>query len=351
MKLEELTFNIGEKIESNYIQSKLRFFTIKNDIIEIEINDNKKEYNVKSKNFFSTLSKLCKKYNVNLHDILCNSLNNDDCKCEQCGKLIEKEKISISCSKICVPKYCCDDCYQNHLNKHKEIQKIKLELKLKTKKCQICGQEYIYDGSRPRLGTCSNENCKKIARERLNNKIKETHWTHKDNKNDITEKRIKTRLKNDKELNRKYIAWNKGKTGIYSKETIEKIRQATIKQLNEQRTHKTGIEKIIENLLKENNINYKYSFILKNRQFDFCLLDYNIIIECDGDYWHGNPRFYPNPSEHQLMKQKDDLIKTNIAKENNFFIFHFWEYDIMNNLNNIKDQILNKIKDYEENIL
>lgn len=347
MKLNELTFDIDEKIISNDIKSKLKYFTIKNDIIEIEINNNKKEYNVKSKNFFSMLSHFCKKYNVNLYDILYNSLNTDDCKCEQCGKLIEKEKIYISRSKINVPKYCCNDCYQNHLNEYKEKQKIKL----KTKKCKICGQEYICDDSRPRLGTCSNEKCKKIARERLNNKIKETHWTHKDNKNDINEKRINTRLKNDKEQNRQYTAWNKGKTGIYSKETIEKIRQATIKQLSEQRVHKTGIEKIIENLLKENNINYKYSFILENRQFDFCLLDYNIIIECDGDYWHGNPKFYPILTEQQKMKQKDDLIKTNIAKENNFFVFHFWEYDINNNLDNIKKQILNKIKDYEENIL
>lgn len=347
MKLDELTFDIDEKIISNDIKSKLKYFTIKNDIIEIEINNNKKEYNVKSKNFFSMLSYFCKKYNVNLYDILYNSLNNDDCKCEQCGKLIEKEKIYISRTKINVPKYCCNDCYQNHLNEYKEKQKIKL----KTKKCCICGKEYIYDDSRPRLGTCSNEKCKKIAREKINNKIKETHWTHKDNKNDIIEKRINTRLKNDKEQNRQYTAWNKGKTGIYSKETIEKIRQATIKQLSEQKVHKTGIEKIIENLLKENNINYKYSFILENRQFDFCLLDYNIIIECDGDYWHGNPKFYSILTEQQKMKQKDDLIKTNIAKENNFFVFHFWEYDINNNLDNIKKQILNKIKDYEENIL
>ncbi len=347
MKLEELTFNIGEKIIKNDIKSKINYFTITDNNIELEINNKIKKYNVKNRSFFSMLSHFCKKYNVNLYDILYNSLNNEVCKCEQCGNLINKETIYISRSRINVPKYCCNDCYQNHLNEYKEKQRIKL----KTKKCRICGKEYVYDDSRPRLGTCSNEQCKTIAREKINNKIKKTHWTHKHNKNDIIEKRVNTRLKNDKEQNRQYKAWNKGKTGIYSKETIEKIRQATIKQLSEQRVHKTGIEKIIENLLKENNINYKYSFILENRQFDFCLLDYNIIIECDGDYWHGNPKFYSILTEQQKMKQKDDLIKTNIAQNNNFFIFHFWEYDIMNNLDNIKDQILNKIKNYEKSIL
>lgn len=346
MKLEELTFNIGEKIISNY-KSKINYFTITDNNVELEINNKIKKYNVKNRNFFSMLSHFCKKYNVNLYDILYNSLNINDCKCEHCGNLINKEKIYILYSRISVPKYCCEKCYKQHIEEYK----IKQKIKLKTKKCQICGQEYIYDDSRPRLGTCSNENCKKIVRERLNNKIKETHWAYKENKDDIISRRVETRLKNDKKLNRKYIAWNKGKTGIYSKETIEKIRQSTIKQLNEQRIHKTGIEKIIENFLKEEKINYKYSYILEKRQYDFCLLDYNILIECDGDYWHGNPKFYPNPSEHQLMKQKDDLIKTNIAKNNNFFIFHFWEYDIMHNLDNIKDQILNKIKGYEKNLL
>lgn len=346
MKLENLIFNVGEKIESNDIKSKHIYFPIIDETIELEIENKKRIYNVKKRNFFSMLSHYCKKYNINLFDILYNSLP-DKYKCENCGKLINKENIYISRAKIIIPKYCCDNCYNENLSKYKEKQ----ILNMKTKTCCICGKQYIYDNSRPRLGTCENEKCKRIAREKLNNKIKETHWTHKDNKNDIIEKRINTRLKNDKEQNRQYTAWNKGKTGIYSKETIEKIRQATIKQLSEQRVHKTGIEKIIENLLKENNINYKYSFILENRQFDFCLLDYNIIIECDGDYWHGNPKFYSILTEQQKMKQKDDLIKTNIAKKNNFFVFHFWEYDINNNLDDIKKQILNKIKDYEESIL
>ena len=65
----------------------------------------------------------------------------------------------------------------------------------------------------------------------------------------IQERRVATRLLNDKKLNRKYKAWNKGKTNVYSKNTIEKIRNATIKQLHDQKYKKK--EEKIENFLKE----------------------------------------------------------------------------------------------------
>lgn len=81
-------------------------------------------------------------------------------------------------------------------------------------------------------------------------------------------------------------SWNSGKTGIYSQEVIKKIRKSTLKQMENKVFRKTKIEILMEVFLKEFKIAYTYSFILENRQFDFYLKDYNILIECDGDYWH-----------------------------------------------------------------
>jgi very-short-patch-repair endonuclease len=134
-------------------------------------------------------------------------------------------------------------------------------------------------------------------------------------------------------------SWNSGKTGVYSKETIEKIRSATLKQMEDQIFKKTKIEKVMEEYLINQNIDYKYSFILEKRQYDFLLKDYKLIIECDGDYWHANPKFFPNPEEWQLKRIKIDKEKNKIAINNGYRIQRFWEDDILNNFENIQSVI------------
>ncbi|WP_147294880.1 hypothetical protein [Oceanobacillus arenosus] len=55
--------------------------------------------------------------------------------------------------------------------------------------------------------------------------------------NNIIAKTAKTRRKNNTP------SWNSGKTGIYSEETIEKIRSATLKQMEKRVFQETNIEK------------------------------------------------------------------------------------------------------------
>ncbi|WP_301108330.1 endonuclease domain-containing protein [Sporosarcina sp.] len=146
----------------------------------------------------------------------------------------------------------------------------------------------------------------------------------------IISKTAKTRKKN------KTPSWNSGKTGIYSEKTIEKIRAATLKQFENHSFQKTNIEKVMEALLISLKVNYKYSFILEKRQFDFLLKDYKLIIECDGDYWHANPKYYPNPATWQIDRILIDLQKNEIARKNGFKIIRFWEDDILNDFETVK---------------
>ena len=121
------------------------------------------------------------------------------------------------------------------------------------------------------------------------------------------------------------------------------IREHTIKQLQEGRMPKsyTSIEIAIEKILKDNNIPYIHQYRLGKFVFDFKIKD-NILIECDGDYWHSNPLFYNNnnTNDRQKLIQKRDLLKNQIAKENHYILLRFWENDIKNNLNSIKNQLL-----------
>jgi very-short-patch-repair endonuclease len=195
-----------------------------------------------------------------------------------------------------------------------------------------CGK--LFEANNRNTKTCSRK-CAAINR---SNNTKRWHdsmslATKKTHFENIINKTAKSRKIN------KTPSWNSGKRGIYSDETIEKIRKATLKQMADQSFKKTRIERIVEEYLQKEQILYKYSFILEKRQFDFLLVEHDLIIECDGDYWHANPKFYPVPEKWQLKRIDIDEEKNEIAKRNGYRIVRFWEDDIINNFNNIKSVI------------
>ena len=198
--------------------------------------------------------------------------------------------------------------------------------------CAICGIEC--KKSKKMIGCCSDA-CYRCKLAQRNESVKKSHWCKSSAKTEITQRRIETRKKNDESQDRTYVPWNKDKTGVYSPNTIEKIRAATRLQFHREIFKKTAIERKVDDFLKEMNVNYKYSFILNGRQYDFLLKDCNAVVEVHGDFWHGNPEFWGEGKrqlrDHQIMKRLDDSIKKRIAKENGYEYFEFWEYDIHNN--------------------
>jgi len=212
-----------------------------------------------------------------------------------------------------------------------KIQEEKRRAKSK-RLCAICGE--TCEKSKKMIGTCSEE-CRKIKLFQRNESVKNNHWCKSENYQTIKEKRLRTRKSNDDLLDRSYCPWNKGKTGIYSPETIEKIRNSTRQQFHREVFKKTKIEKKIDELLRELGVNFKYSFILDGRQYDFLLRDQNTVLEIQGDFWHGNPLFWGEGKrplrDHQIMKRLDDSIKKRIATSHGYNYFEIWEHDIHNN--------------------
>jgi G:T-mismatch repair DNA endonuclease (very short patch repair protein) len=96
-------------------------------------------------------------------------------------------------------------------------------------------------------------------------------------------------------------------------------------------------------------------FRLKNdnlyRFYDAHIKDTNILLEINGDYWHGNPDIY---KETDIIKFRSglipvtslwerDSIKKKLAEEKGFKIIYFWEKDIYLHNNSLKDWIKEKI--------
>lgn len=79
----------------------------------------------------------------------------------------------------------------------------------------------------------------------------------------------------------------------------------------------TSIERLVENQLLFNNILYIKQFAYEFGVADFWLPEYNIIIECDGDYWHSLPN-----------RKERDIRNTKYLESNDFVVFRFTETQI-----------------------
>ncbi len=106
-------------------------------------------------------------------------------------------------------------------------------------------------------------------------------------------------------------------------------------ELSQKRRQNTSIEKIIEILLIENGIAYLKQFKIfytnnKYKMYDFYIPQSKILIEADGDYWHGNPSRYTTLSVVQQNRVYLDRSQDAYLKTCGFYEIRFWENEIWN---------------------
>ena len=85
-------------------------------------------------------------------------------------------------------------------------------------------------------------------------------------------------------------------------------------------------------------------------QCDIFIPSMNLVIECDGDYWHGNMKKYDNwnnLNQNQKIQKIKDYVRTNELRQNGFKVWRLWESDIHNmSISSFKNQ-LNFLFTYE----
>lgn len=69
------------------------------------------------------------------------------------------------------------------------------------------------------------------------------------------------------------------------------------------------------------------------RYYDFYLPKYNILIECDGDYWHADPKKYKKEDLNAIQKRniRVDEQKNKYALMYGYVLLRFWEKDVYKN--------------------
>ena len=146
----------------------------------------------------------------------------------------------------------------------------------------------------------------------------------------------------EKEIRRHRMAENERRRREADPEKYreEKSRAGKIGMSKREAYTKTQPEIIVENWLNENNIPNEYSPIMgdgnSNYQYDFIIKGKRILVEVNGDYWHGNPnKFNIDGSDGkrklndiQITKIETDKLKLEFAKNHNFEVIYIWEEEI-----------------------
>ena len=95
------------------------------------------------------------------------------------------------------------------------------------------------------------------------------------------------------------------------------------------------LEKLVADYLDDINVDYEFQyFITKDgvcKSYDFKIKGKDIIIEVDGDFWHGNP----NTKSHFVdcdSVNENDRLKDKLAESRGYRVIRLWERDIKDDI-------------------
>ena len=183
-----------------------------------------------------------------------------------------------------------------------------------------------------------------FANKKIQEKIKQTNLEKYGVKNPLESSIIKNKVrKTNIKNNRWYIYKDKSvkewaqNPNAPSETTFRKAYHQGV-PFESLKSGRSNLEIKVKQLLEEQNINFIHDKILSEHEGmkkgfkrpDFLLPDYNLIIECDGEYWHQN-------------KEKDKE-RNKIYRNLGYKVLCFSGNHIQNNFDYVKYKIINKLK-------
>lgn len=116
-----------------------------------------------------------------------------------------------------------------------------------------------------------------------------------------------------------------------------------------QSTEMTLPERIVAEALTKMNLGFKRNEFLYHKFFVDFLLDSGIIIEVFGDYWHANPKLFPDPNPQQTKQAKKDVSRLAYLRACHRTVLVFWEDEIKTNIASVCEAIQENVLRIMEN--
>jgi len=92
------------------------------------------------------------------------------------------------------------------------------------------------------------------------------------------------------------------------------------------RKNPSGLEEQLHSILDSLSVEYQVGYIIKPK-FVVDVKIGDLIIEADGDYWHGHPRFEPL-TERQKKQQRRDRARNKYLRTCGYTVERIWESDM-----------------------
>ena len=111
-------------------------------------------------------------------------------------------------------------------------------------------------------------------------------------------------------------------------------------------------KKFAKEFLEKLGIKYEEQFEAKDikRFYDFFLNDYRVLIEIDGDFYHGYGKIYEEKSPMQKRNARVDEIKNEWAALHGYPLIRIWEHDINENPQKVLDMLRERLGVEEEKL-
>jgi len=131
----------------------------------------------------------------------------------------------------------------------------------------------------------------------------------------------------------------------HTQESIKEIRDARANQNFS--FYNSSIELKIQGFLKRLGIEHFTHFCINNIEHsyssDIFIPSMNLVIECDGDYFHGNTKLFPTEklNKKQLEQKQRDEFRNKELVEKGYNMLRLWENEIkVMNINQFNNRIL-----------
>jgi len=113
---------------------------------------------------------------------------------------------------------------------------------------------------------------------------------------------------------------------------------------NQQQLKPNKIEQAGYAILDSIGIDYVAQYIVSDKfTVDAFVPSKNVVIQFDGEYWHGKPDIYPNPDNRQQKRMALDNSQDAYMAKCGIKVIRFWASNITNNPGHVKYQLLSAL--------